>query len=277
MSGEARERLSTENRKRTRGSDRRARASPGTAAEYEEYHWDKLEFLRYFSLYLGMSVWISWLFYRDIRGALIIGAVMLPLGIKRKKCELLRKKKQKLALEFTDCIRMVSGNLAAGYSMENAWQNVAEDFAKLHGRSADMYRELMRLNAGLRVNESVENLLLDFSARSGLRDVDNFCRVFSFAKRSGGNLVKIIENTVKQIGEKQEVMREIETVLAAKRLEQKVMNFIPMVILAYVGVSSPEFLAPLYQNPPGILVMSICLAVYGIAFLLSDKIVRIEV
>lgn len=253
------------------------RASPNTPDNYETYCWGRLEFVWYLLCYTVVSGLISWLFYKDIRGVFVIGAVVLPFGLKRKRRELLERRKQKLAEEFTDCIRIVSGNLAAGYSMENAWKNAQDDLQRMHGREADMCRELQILNAGVRVNEPIEKLLLDFATRSGLEDVDSFCQVFSYAKRSGGNLVKIIENTVKQIGEKQEVLREIETVLAAKRLEQKIMNVIPILLIVYIGMSSPDFLAPLYQNLAGQLVMSACLAVYGIAFLLSEKIVRIEV
>lgn len=245
--------------------------------KYDRYQWGKGELLGYFLFYIGLSIGLAWLFYRDIRGAVPIGGIVLPVGLKRKDRELLERQKQRLTAEFTDCIRLVAGGLAAGYSMENAWKNAEPDLEKLHGREAVMCEELRTLNYGVAVNEPIEKLLLDFADRSGLEDVFSFCQVFSFAKRSGGNLTKIIGNTVKQIGDKREVLQEIETVMSAKKLEQKIMNIIPLLLLAYVSVSSSDFISPLYQNLFGQIVMSICLAVYGLAFLLSEKIIRIGV
>lgn len=161
--------------------------------------------------------------------------------------------------------------------MENAWKNAETDLEKMHGEKAVMCVELRILNFGVEVNEPIEKLLRDFADRSGLEEVDSFCQIFSFAKRSGGNQSKMIANTVKRISDKRKVMQEIETVMSAKKLEQKIMNIIPLLLLAYVGISSPDFIAPLYRNLFGQIVMSICLAVYGAAFLLSEKIIRIEV
>lgn len=249
----------------------------GMGVNYDKYSWKGAELPGYILLYAGLSLGLAWLFYQDVRGAIPIGAVVLPVGLKRKNRELLERQKQELAVEFTDCIRLVSGGLAAGYSMENAWKNAEADMEKMHGGEAVMCVELRILNFGVEVNEPVEKLLRDFADRSGLEEVESFCQIFSFAKRSGGNLSKIIANTVKQISDKREVMQEIETVMSAKKLEQKIMNIIPLLLLAYVGISSPDFISPLYRNLFGQIVMSICLAVYGAAFLLSEKIIRIEV
>lgn len=253
------------------------RASPGVVEDYRRYGWNKMEFMGYFLLYTGISCGLGWLFYQSIWGILPIAAVVIPIGLRRKNHELLGLQKQQLATEFTDCIRLVSGGLSAGYSMENAWQNAQNDLENMHGKDAAMCRELRILNAGVRVNEPIEKLLQDFAVRSGLEDVDSFCQVLSFAKRSGGNLVKIIGHTVSQISDKREVIREIDTVLSARKLEQKMMNMIPMLLIAYVEISSPDFISALYGNLVGQLIMTGCLLIYGIAFLLSEKIMRIEV
>lgn len=259
------------------GTEKSAKALQDVRRNYDKYHWKKKELLGYSLLYTGLAIGLAWLFYQDIRGVVPIGGVVLPVGLKRKNRELLERQKQRLTAEFTDCIRLVAGGLAAGYSMENAWKNAEPDLEKLYGKEAVMCEELRTLNYGVAVNEPIEKLLLDFANRSGLEDVFSFCQVFSFAKRSGGNLTKIIGNTVKQISDKREVMQEIETVMSAKRLEQKIMNVIPLLLLAYVSLSSPDFISPLYQNLFGQIVMSICLMVYGFAFLLSEKIIRIGV
>ena len=90
-------------------------------------------------------------------------------------------------------------------------------------------------------------------------------------------MVQIIKATVRKIADKIEVKREIETVMAAKRLEQKVMQAVPVFILFYLDVTSPGFLSVLYGNAVGILFMTGCLALYLAAMRIAEKIVDISV
>ena len=87
----------------------------------------------------------------------------------------------------------------------------------------------------------------------------------------------IIKNTVTRMSDKIEVKREITTMLSEKQLEQRIMNWIPFLIILYVGISSPGFLDILYHNPLGTVIMSVCLLIYGVSFYMGKKIVDIEV
>lgn len=89
--------------------------------------------------------------------------------------------------------------------------------------------------------------------------------------------MKIFQNTVDKISQKAEVEREIEVLLAAKRMEMKIMDLVPFGILLYVGLTSPEFLDPLYGNWLGAGIMTISLLVYGCAIKIAEKIVAIQV
>ena len=65
--------------------------------------------------------------------------------------------------------------------------------------------------------------------------------------------------------------------ISAKQLEQKIMNVIPFLIVLYVGSSTGSMMDSLYHNAIGIVVMTICMAVYLFAIALSEKIVDIQV
>ena len=55
------------------------------------------------------------------------------------------------------------------------------------------------------------------------------------------------------------------------------MDLVPFGILLYVGLTSSELLAPLYGNPAGVFVMTLCLLGYAGAFLLAEKILDIRI
>ena len=147
----------------------------------------------------------------------------------------------------------------------------------LYDAQADIMRELHIIQSRIDMNENLETALHDFAQRSGLEEVRSFSEVFRFAKRSGGNLNRILSSAAEQIGEKIEVEREIRTVTAEKRLEQQILNVIPIGICAYLKLASPGYLDVLYRNPAGIAVMTVCLGVYIAAYLISERIVAIEI
>ena len=90
-------------------------------------------------------------------------------------------------------------------------------------------------------------------------------------------MLAIIKDTAAQIGDKIDVKREIETILAAKQYEFRVMSAVPYVIIGYMTLSFPEFMGTLYGNLAGTGVMTVCLLIYVGAYYLGLKIIRIEV
>ena len=126
-------------------------------------------------------------------------------------------------------------------------------------------------------NIPLEKLLYNFGVESENKDILEFAIVFSVAKRTGGNLTEIISRTISVISRKIEVEKEIEVLVSAKRMEARIMNGVPFFIIFYIGLTSKGFFNPLYHNPFGIVLMTICMLVYLAAYLLSEKIINIVV
>lgn len=180
-------------------------------------------------------------------------------------------------MQFREAILAVSASLNSGYSIENAFCEAGKDMEVLYGKKEMIVKELRLLSGRLSANETLESILLDFSERSGLEDIRDFTQIFVTAKRSGGNLNEIIRRASHHISEKIEVKREIDTLMSAKKMEQKIMNIVPFLMLLYINFSSPGFLDVLYGNMAGFLIMTMCLAVYAAAYGTAQKIVSIEV
>lgn len=224
----------------------------------------------------GITGVISWLFYRSIYG--MAGALPLFFLVKRIiKNYLCRKRKRDMLFQFREMLQFISGALKAGYSMENAFVQGREEYMELYGQKTVMAEEFGSIIRQMKLNMPLEQLVEELARRSGIEEIASFSQVFGFAKRSGGDMMKIFQDTAEKIRQKSDVEREIETVLAAKRTEQRIMDLVPFGILFYVGVMSPEFLQPLYGNLLGAFVMTLCLLGYAAAFLLAEKILDIQV
>ena len=244
--------------------------------DYTVYRFSIKEWLRYGMEGFLLMAAVSWLFYKSPIGLLLF-IPFCPFWIRKQQSRLAKERRLRLRLEFKECLQSVAGTLHAGYSMENAWKDAEKDMERFLGKEADMTRELARMNRQVALNVPLERLLQDFAARSGLEDVQSFCQVFQFAKRGGGDMAGIMQNTYRRIADKTELEQGIETAMAAKRMEQKIMSFMPLFILLFLGLTSPGFLDGLYGNVPGVIVMSLCLGLYGVSLWIGERIVEIEI
>ncbi|MCR5784839.1 MAG: hypothetical protein K6G40_04230 [Eubacterium sp.] len=213
-------------------------------------------------------------------GSFTAGIVLSPIALwflKRKKriCE--KRELENLKEGFKECLLLVMAAVNVGYSFENAWKASLDELMGLLGKEHIMVKKLGEINARLAMNENIESVLEDFASASGMEEAGSFCEVMKFAKRSGGNYRKIIRRSVLQIREKIEVESEIRTLTAGKRMEQRIMSLLPLGICLYLKASSPGYLDVLYGNVKGMAVMTLLLVMYAAAFVLSEKIVDIEV
>lgn len=244
--------------------------------DYLDYRFCWKERVRMMAEYLIMSGGFAYLFYRSW----IVFVVLLlfyPFYRRRSKKKMVSRQQEVLCRQFKDSIQCAAASLSAGYSIENAFREAYAEMRLQYGEHALITEELCYMNSCLSLNIPLEQFLYDFANRSGLEDVRSFCEVFVFAKRSGGDFIQIIHMTAARISEKNELMEAIQTEISGKKMEQKLMNLMPLFILFYVDVSFGGYLDGLYHNVFGILVMTICLAVYLGAYLLSEKIMSIQV
>ncbi|MCQ2508061.1 MAG: type II secretion system protein F [Dorea sp.] len=190
--------------------------------------------------------------------------------------ELCERKEQEFRLEFKETIMSLAAQLAVGYSVENAWKETKKDLSLIYREDSRIMKELSIMLRQLRIQMPMEQVMNDFAERVQVDDVQSFVTVFVAAKKNGGDMLRIIQDTVSQISEKIEMKREISTILASKKYEFRVMTIIPYGIIAYMSLSFPEFMDALYGNLIGIGVMTGCLLVYLGAYSLGMGMINIE-
>ena len=230
--------------------------------DYSTYFLSKKEMMVCIGKGILAGMLAAWILYQSVYGMVTV-FIFIPLCIQREKKK--RREQQKETL------------LQAGYSMENAWRESEKEMTELYGQDGIFVGELHQINQAVGMNQPIEKLLYEFALRSDCEDIQNFSDVFLFAKRSGGDFHKIIATTIEHISDKIEVEREVQTVISAKKMEQKIMNVIPVFIILYLNLTSGEFLAPLYGNIIGISVMTGALGAYLAAIKISAKMTAIKV
>ncbi|MDO5337352.1 MAG: type II secretion system F family protein [Eubacteriales bacterium] len=244
--------------------------------DYGEYRFNAKEMIRYGIEGAAIGVLLNLLFYQNLWVSVGIIPLML-LYFRQKRKQLIREQRKTLNYQFKDALASLSIAFQAGYSAENAVRTCRRDLERLYGREADLVKEFLYIENQMEVSVPVENLFLDLGERSGLEDIENFAAVFAGAKRSGGDMEKIILKTARMLGDKIDIKKEIEATLAAKKSEQMIMSLMPFGIILYMQLTSPGFLSVLYGNLFGAGAMTVCLAVYFLAYWMGKRIVDIKV
>lgn len=219
---------------------------------------------------------LAYLFYNNwIAVFLLMPVSLFYLYQWRKEC--CRKKEAEFREQFREAAQILSSVLRVGYSVENAIRETEKELNSLYQKNTRIRTEFERMVRQLNMNQTAEQVLRGMAERVQQEDVEDFVVIFAAAKRMGGDSIGILINTIQVIGEKTDVEREIQTLLAAKKLEFQVMCMMPLGMVLYMRMSFPEFLSVLYGNPAGMILMTVCLGVYAFAWWLGWKMIQIEV
>lgn len=223
-----------------------------------------------------ITVGVGYLFFDSVLGVVLaipVGVTIFYQDIKDKKRRYINLVKE----EFKEWIVATSGALGAGYSLEKALILAANDVKQIYPGGHILEAEIEKFKKYLELKITIEEIFSDFANRSGIEEIQNFAKVLIILKKNGGNTIKTIRETSENISTKIEVEKEIETMVAAKRLEHKIMCLMPFIIIGYMKMTNETYMNKLYHNISGAIVAVVALLVISAAFVIGNKIVDISV
>ena len=226
-------------------------------------------------LVLLMLIISSYLFYGTVWAAFYLSPLSIIIFRFRKK-QILKIKKQNLEKQFKDMLISISDSLKTGYSIQNALKESYRDMISTYGYESLVCVEMRLMLSRLKLNVNEEKVFQDFAERTDLRNAFLFSRIFSVAKRTGGNMTEVIRNVTENIVIKENVKEEIEVSIAEKKLEQRIMTVIPIFLILYIKLMSPGFLDVMYESILGRIIMTIGMGMYVAAFIWANKIIEME-
>lgn len=225
---------------------------------------------------VGVIGVVAFLFYQSPLAVPFLVPLVIPVSYSCRRRRM-RKQHKERTEQFKEMMTAVLTSLRAGYSAENAIRDSYREMEFQYGAGSWICTEILRIIHGMNNRIPVEKLLLEFSERSGLEEVKEFAQVFVIARKKGGNMSQILQRSISLIQSRIDVESEIAVMISQKRMEQTIMDVVPFVIILYIRMTSPGFFDVLYHNAAGVMIMTICLAVYCAALLLSEKIIDIRV
>ncbi|HYE67366.1 MAG TPA: type II secretion system F family protein [Anaerovoracaceae bacterium] len=217
-------------------------------------------------------------FFRSWPFALVISLAGLfyPRIIVMEK---IKKRKKLLNSQLKEAMFSLSASLRAGVSLQRAIQRAVYDLERIFvaDKDAPIVLEFRRMSEELDMGYAVDEVLQSFAQRVQLEDVDDFVSATLIAKTRGGNLTEVLSNISKVISEKIQVQNEIHILTAGKRMEAKILSFMPIGIVTCLSLLSPQYMEPMFESTIGKALLLLGFILIGLNYFISRKIVNIDI
>ena len=246
----------------------------GEATDYNIYLPKATEKILWFFVGLVVSGAVLYLFYESVLASLLAGAVCGIVFIPIRTRQKIRKRRQKLSLQFRELLDALSTSIGAGKNIQDAFQGAVDDLAIQFTYESDIVCELRMINAGMNNNFAIEDLLLNFAKRSSVEDIENFANVFSTCYRKGGNINEVIKNTAEIIGDKIEIKMELETMVAGQKNEMNIMLVMPLLFIIVMKSMGGGLID--LSTPIGVISVTISLVIFVAAYFAGQWITNIK-
>lgn len=233
--------------------------------------------LLYYLIAASAAILIGWVFYDDLIFMVLLIFVIVPLKKFYNKY-LEDKKSKELNTQFKDLLYSLNSSFLSGRDMRRALIEGEKAVIQIHKKNSILALDLKNINRKLGEEFGQEETVLsNFAHNTKNDDIISFFDSYFTIKISGGDLSKVVTKTVKVLIEKMEIEQDIKTGATKKLFEGRLLTVIPVGLLLVLKISNTGYLNILYETVEGKIVMSICLLIIVLSFLLTNKIMDIKI
>lgn len=229
----------------------------------------------FYSIVITIS--ISYLLYKSI-----VFILLTPLTYRflNKAITNMNEKrlKKKFKNEFKDFLYALSGSFSTGRHLVEALHEVNDSLGKMYSMDSQIMIEINTILLQLKLTGYDEiKVLENFKKRKPIEDVIDFVEMYKSCRDTGGDFAGVLSKGANMIAEKITIDREIEAITYQKKIEGRVIGTMPVVLLIFLNVFSPDYILPLYSGLSGHIIMTFALVLTIFAFAMIERITNIEI
>jgi tight adherence protein B len=178
----------------------------------------------------------------------IVGIVMLVVLLTIPFLVLSRAARSRINMlqaQLSDVLMILAGSLRAGHSFLQALDSVAKEIDE--PAASEFARALAEVQLGSTIDDALQRL----AERIGSQDLDWAVTAIAIQRKVGGNLAEVLETVAATIRERETIRRQVKVLSAEGRWSVIILILLPFVIVGYLLLVNPSYLAPLWQSPVG--------------------------
>ena len=244
--------------------------------DYRIYRPDKWETATGTIMLAAALILIGILFY-DTPVTVFFTVFLIKPVLKFYASLMAEKRRDKLRLEFRDLLDSLSTSFAGGRHMKEALYEAEGELGMIYEGDDDIMMEIRGMLNRIEGGETDAQVIDSFAERTEIEDIRMFAQVFSTCRETGGDIITAMTQASSMLGDKIKIENEIRTLTAQKKSEGLVISVMPVIIIVFLRMIAPDYVAVLYGNVMGIVLMTLALVATVFAYSMIRKITAIEV
>jgi tight adherence protein B len=182
-----------------------------------------------------------------------------------------QRRVDKFVNQMVDGLSLMSNGLKSGLSVVQSIGLVTEEMPNPIRQEYGLVLSQNKLGVPL------EEALINLSKRVVSDDVEMFVTAVNILKETGGNLAETFDTIVVTIRERIKVENKISAMTSQQFYQGMVLLFIPPALALVFYLTDPEFMAPVFTDVWGLVIVGFVVGLMIAAYITITKIVKVEV
>ena len=209
---------------------------------------------------INRQVWLALLFG-------VIGYLLPSLALASSS----NKRAKQLNSQLPEFLNVLSNALRSGLSFN---QSISAASNELDDPIRWEFQKVLRDN---NLGKPMEVALLDMVKRTGDDDIELFVTAVNIQRQTGGNLSEVLDLIANTIRERVRLKGEVNTMTAQGKMSAVIISLLPIALMIVISLLSPEFMAPLFSEPIGRIMLIVAGVMMLLGGLMLKKITTLEV
>ena len=215
---------------------------------------------------IALGSWLQLSIELAVAAGVAVGLLpWLYLSFKR------RRRLVRFETQLPEALDLMLRALRAGHSFASALQMVGHEMP--NPVAAEFGTVHDEVNFGVAMEQALTNL----TERVPLTDLRYFVVAVLIQRESGGNLTEVLGNLSRLIRERLKLRSKVKVMSADGRLSAWILTLMPFALGALMNAFNPGFMAPLWTDPIGVVMLQYMLGMMILGVVVMQKIIRIRV
>jgi tight adherence protein B len=181
------------------------------------------------------------------------------------------KRKQAFVAQLPEVARVLSNGAGAGLSLIASLELAARELDE--PASVELGHALEEMRFG----EPLADAMMNLEKRLPSRELGVLVTTLAIQQRLGGDVVRALQDMAETLDARSDLIREIKTVVSGTVFTAWLVGAMGLASLVLLNLTNPGVLSKMANTPIGIAALVVSGTLYGIAFVLVRRTVRIDV
>lgn len=172
---------------------------------------------------------------------------------------------------FPEAIDLMVRALRAGLPITEAIINAGQEIGDPVGT------EFRGIEAGMRLGRDLDSLLWEIAKRITAPELRFFIIALSVQRETGGNLAETLSNLSEVLRRRRAMRAKARAMASEARASTMILGSLPVLVTIVLSVSSPTYIAPLFADVRGLMLVGVALGMLATGVAVMVKMARFEI